>query len=129
MKNMAQSYVTVNEGSLVGSIIVLTMLTAIVHLLLAFSHGIPIDKFSTLFLLNGIGYFALLGALYLPTFARIQPIVRWVLIAYTTLTVIVWIIVTHADYDPFDYIDKLIEISLIVLLLIEALRTKMSRKV
>jgi hypothetical protein len=123
MKSMIQSYVSVNKGPIEGSIIALTILTAIVHLLLAFGDGLPVGKLHTLFLLNGIGYLVLLAALYLPPFISIQPFVRWALIAYTALTFVVWIFVTHASYDPFDYIDKLIELSLIVLLCIEASHT------
>ncbi|BCL82075.1 hypothetical protein ccbrp13_45400 [Ktedonobacteria bacterium brp13] len=129
MKSMSQSYIPVSEGPIEGSIIALTIITAIVHLLLAFGDGmIPMRTLPILWLLNGIGYLALLTALYLPSFAAIQPLVRWVLIAYTALTFIAWIIVTHAAYDPFDYTDKLIEIVIILLLIIEAFSIKRPSK-
>jgi hypothetical protein len=129
MKSVSQpqSYVSMNEGPIEGSIIALTAITAFVHLLLAFSGGVPMGMLPILWLLNGIGYLVLLATLYLPSFAIIQPYVRWVLIAYTALTFVVWIVITHAAFDPFDYTDKLIEIVLVVLLVVEAFRPKMPR--
>lgn len=128
MKSMSQSYIPVSEGPIEGSIIALTIITAIVHLLLAFGNGmLPMGTLPILWLLDGIGYLALLTALYLPSFAAIQPLVRWVLIAYTALTVIVWFFATHAAYDPFDYTDKLIEIVIILLLIIEDFSIKRPR--
>lgn len=129
MKSISQSYVPVSEGPIEGSIIALAIITAIVHLLLAFGNGmLPMGTLPILWLLDAIGYLALLTVLYLPSFAPIQPLVRWVLIAYTAITVIVWLFVTHAAYDPFDYTDKLIEIVLILLLIIEAFSIKTLKK-
>lgn len=73
-----------------------------------------------MFLLNGIGYLVLLVALYLPALAIFQRPIRWLFIAYTLLTFILWVVITHAAFDPFDYTDKLIELCLIVLLFAEA---------
>lgn len=128
MKSMRQSYVPVSRGSIEGGIIALAMLTAMVHLLLAFGNGLPMGKFPILFLLNGIGYLVLLVALYLPSLAKFQPLVRWVLIAYAALTVVVWFLVTQASYDPLDYTVKLAELSLIVLLCVEAFYQRTSQK-
>src|SRR5688572_20853353 len=44
----------------------------------------------TLFLLNGIGYLVLVTALYLPQLRQYQPIVRWLLIIFTAVTVIMY---------------------------------------
>jgi hypothetical protein len=129
MKSISQSYVPVSKGPIEGSIIALTISTAIVHLLLAFGEGtLPMGTLPILWLLNGIGYLVLLAALYLPSLAVIQPFVRWVLIAYTALTFVAWVVITHAAYDAFDYTDKIIEIVIILLLIIEAFQVKMPRK-
>lgn len=128
MKNISQSYVPVSEGPIQGSIIVLTILTAVVHLFLGLHHGFTFSLLPTLFLLNGIGYLVLLVALYLPALATIQPAVRWVLIGYAALTIIVWIYITHAEFDPLDYIVKLAEIVLVILLCVEASLTRTPRR-
>ena len=120
MKSKSQAYVPVHEGPLQGSIIALTILTSIVHFYLAFSRGVPTKLLPIMFLLNGIGYLVLLVALYLPALAIFQRPIRWLFIAYTLLTFILWVVITHAAFDPFDYTDKLIELCLIVLLFAEA---------
>jgi uncharacterized membrane-anchored protein len=114
-----QSYVPVDAGPIQGSILTLTLLSAIDALFQAFRHGWPTGLLPILFLLNGLGFLALLIALYHPRFAPIQRLVRWVLIVYAAVTFIVWIFITHASFDPFDYQDKLIGLCLIVLLLVE----------
>ena len=96
-------------------IIFLTAATAIVHLYLGF-QGLP------LFVLNGLGYLALLAALYLPIpqLAPYQRTVRWVLIGYTVLTVVLWLFITGGVSNATGYIDKVVELLLIVLLVAEA---------
>jgi hypothetical protein len=75
---------------------------------------------STLFILNFIGYIVLAAALYLvPPLQRFQPIIRWLLIAYTAVTVILWYLYTGGRLELDDVSDKLIEVALIVLLLID----------
>jgi hypothetical protein len=72
-----------------------------------------------LFLLNFIGYIVLVVALYLPALHRFQRIIRWVLIIYTAITIILWFVVTGGSYSLLGYIDKPIEVALIILLVIE----------
>ena len=93
-------------------VIVLALGTAIIHLHLGLS-GFP------LFVLNGLGYLALVAALYLPVarLARYRSAVRWALIGYAALTIVLWILV--GARTPIGYADKLIEVALICLLLIE----------
>ncbi len=93
-------------------IVLLTLATALIHLQLAFPDPA--------FILNGLGYLALLAALYLPVprLARYRNIVRWVLIGFTALTILLWILL--GARTPIGYIDKAIEIVLILLLLLEA---------
>jgi len=95
------------------------------------SHGggglmslIPVPL-STLFYLNFAGYIVLVVALYLPQLRRFQPIVRWVLIGYTALTVILWYLMTGGRLGFDDVSDKLIEVALIVLLVIEGWRNRL----
>ena len=96
-------------------IIFLTVATAIVHLYLGF-QGLP------LFVLNGLGYLALLAALYLPIpqLVPYQSAVRWVLIGYTVLTIVLWLLITGGASNATGYIDKVVEVLLIVLLVAEA---------
>lgn len=92
--------------------------------------GSPIMKMlplplPTLFILNCIGYIVLAVALYLPalpqfqSFLRYQRVIRWILIVYTVITVVLWFLITGGHYNLSAYIDKPIEVALIVLLLIE----------
>jgi membrane-bound ClpP family serine protease len=97
-------------------IVLLTLATALIHLQLAFPDPA--------FILNGLGYLALLAALYLPVprMARYRNIVRWVLVGFTALTILLWILL--GARTPIGYIDKAIEIALILLLLLEARRSR-----
>ncbi len=98
-------------------VVALALGTAAIHLYLGLS-GFP------LFVLNGLGYLALVAALYLPVsqLARYRSAVRWVLIGYTALTIVLWILA--GARTPIGYADKLIEVALISLLLIEGRRTQ-----
>jgi len=73
-----------------------------------------------LFILNFIGYVVLAIALYLPPLQRYQQVIRWILIAYAAITIILWFLITMARPDVFAYIDKPIELALIALLLIDS---------
>jgi hypothetical protein len=97
-------------------IVLLTLATALIHLQLAFPDPA--------FILNGLGYLGLLAALYLPVarLARYRTIVRWVLIGFTALTILLWILL--GARTPIGYIDKAVEIALILLLLLEARRSR-----
>jgi hypothetical protein len=91
------------------AIIALTIATAVIHLTLVFP--------STLFIMNGLGYLALLAALYLPIpgLSSNRDRVRWALIGYTAFTVVAWLFT--GSRIPIAYLDKVIEVALIVLLL------------
>jgi hypothetical protein len=99
-------------------IILLTIATALIHLTLAFTAMSQGDMTTfVMFLLNCIGYLVLLAAYYLPLpIARDYPkLVRWAFIAFTAVTIIGWVAI--GSRDTIAYIDKLIEVVLIVLLL------------
>jgi len=80
-----------------------------------------------LFFLNFLGYIVLVTALYLPLLRRYQRIIRWLLIAYTATTILAWFIITNASPNLLAYIDKPIEVALIILLLIEDRQTRLVR--
>ena len=102
----------VQLGSMQGGIILLTVATAVIHFSLLFPD--------VLFILNGLGYLGLLAALYLPIpqLRNHRHLVRWVLLGYTALTVILWVIM--GSRNLIGYVDKAIEIVLIVLLWLES---------
>ncbi len=102
-------------GPLRVGIVLLTLATALIHLQLAFPDPA--------FILNGLGYLTLLAVLYLPIeqVARYRSMVRWALIGYTALTIFLWGLL--GARTPIGYIDKMIEILLIFLLLLEARRS------
>ena len=105
------------RGPLELGVVVLAAATAAVHIFLGLS-GLP------LFVLNELGYLALVTALYLPA-PRLAPYrnaVRWVLIGYAALTIALWLFV--GARTPIGYADKLVEVALISLLLIEARRER-----
>ena len=98
-------------GPIQAGIIVLTVATAIIHFSLLFPD--------VLFILNGLGYLGLLAALYLPIsqLAGRRNLVRWVLLGYTALSIILWVIM--GSRIAIAYVDKVIEVVLIVLLWLE----------
>jgi hypothetical protein len=70
-----------------NTLIVLTLFTAAVHLYLGLTQ-----PDSTIFILNGIGYLALLFAsFWTPGFLKAQAgLIRWVFIGYVALTIIAY---------------------------------------
>ena len=107
---MASSRTSTRVGLAVG-IFLLALATAAIHLYLGLSFG------NTLFVLNGLGYLGLLAALQLPIpqLSSFRPIVRWVLVGYTTLTIVLYFVM--APLMVIGLVDKTIEVALIVLLL------------
>ena len=110
---MATSRTSAWVGLGVG-VFLLALATAAIHLYLGLSFG------NTLFVLNGLGYLGLLAALQLPIpqLARFRPIVRWVLVGYTALTIVLYFVM--APLTVIGLVDKAIEVALIVLLLADA---------
>ena len=106
---------TTTDNVLRIGIIVLTLATAFIHLQLNFPDPV--------FILNGLGYLALLAALYLPVpqLARYRNVVRLVLIGYAALTIFLWVLV--GARTPIGYIDKAMEVTLIALLLLQGRRS------
>jgi len=90
-------------------------------------QSIPIPL-STLFILNGIGYLVLIVALYLPPLYRLRRIVRWLLIIFAATTFILYFVVNGFHLQTISIIDKLAEITLIILLLIDERQSVRSRQ-
>jgi len=97
-------------------IIVLTLATAVTHITLNFPDPI--------FILNGLGYLALLVALFapLPLLAPYRHYARWALIGYTALTIVLWIAI--GARSPIGFINKANELMLLALLLLEERRER-----
>jgi len=115
---MTTTQKTAQFGALQIAIILLTVATAVIHLVL----GVSILRIGgpPMFILNGIGYLALLFALYLPQLRKYQNFTRWALIGYTAVTIVAWAVITGFDLtNPTAIITKLIEIALIACLFIE----------
>lgn len=112
-------------NSIAYSVIILTAITAFIHLYLSFQFP---DGPDLVFLLNGIGYLILLGAIYAPiaAFARYRSLACWALIAYTALTIGLWFLF-GADVW-YAYVDKAVEVVLILLTWIEARRFSDAKK-
>ena len=120
MSEVSQRQAVARIGPLQIGIIVLTVATALIHLSRALALGAPsLRPFPLLFYLNFIGYLVLIIAFTLPQLLSIHRIVRWVLIIYAALTIVLWMLITHFHSVFIGYIDKPIELALIVLLLID----------
>ena len=103
------------SGADIG-IIVLTVATAAIH----FSRAIADPEIRVLFILNGLGYLALLSAIYLPIlwFAGRRKLADRLLIGYAALTLILWgvWVAMSGEATALGMVDKVIEVALIVLL-------------
>ena len=119
---MAFSRTSVGLGLGVG-IFLLTLATAVIHLYLAItaigSMGFNVGVM--LFILNGLGYLGLVAVLQLPIrqLARFRSAARWVLVAFTALTIVLFFVMAPT-YTLIGYVDKAIEVALIALLLVDA---------
>jgi hypothetical protein len=98
-------------GPLQIGIILIAIYAAIVHLTLFFPD--------VAFILNGLGYLGLAGALYLalPFFKDHRSLVRYVLMGYALLTVILWVFI--GERSVLGYTTTFLEVVLVVLLWID----------
>jgi hypothetical protein len=105
-------------GLVQAAIIVMTLVTAFIHLYLSVLMG----KFSLLFTLNALGYLSLLAALLLPLplVRQRRSLVRILFILYTLVTIVGWVF--SGSRIPIAYIDKLAEICLVILLWLDRSR-------
>jgi hypothetical protein len=100
-------------------IILLTLITAAVHIFLGI--GSLGEGFGAVFILNGIGYLALLAALYfIPQLAPQRSLIRWLLLAYTAVTFILYFVFNWPDvWGTAGIFDKAVELVLIILLFLD----------
>ena len=93
----------------------LALLTGLIHLFLGVQYG------NALFILNGLGYFALVIGLYLlPQLAGWRARVRWALMAYAAITIVAYFVQNPEPLNSgFGLLTKAIEVILIVLLFLE----------
>ena len=97
------------------AIVGLALATAVIHIYLA----VPLTLVP--FYLNGLGYVALATALYLPRLRSWRDQFRWLLIGYTALTILLWLLLGR-PYTTIGYVDKAVELALVGLLLLERRR-------
>jgi hypothetical protein len=92
--------------------------TGVIHLLLGF--GI-LGNVDTLFILNGLGYLALaIGLFFIPQLAGQRSLLRWVLLAYTAVTFVLYFVFNWPEiWGPLGLLTKAIELILIILLLMD----------
>ncbi|MEZ4682160.1 MAG: hypothetical protein R2932_48940 [Caldilineaceae bacterium] len=112
MSRNQPNHQTMQYGALVCAI-----LTAVIHIYLSFQIG---DRPDLIFLLNGIGYLVLVSALYLPWagLSQYKSAIRWLLIGYAALTIVLWIFLGARTF--VGYVDKLLEIALIIFLWLDS---------
>jgi hypothetical protein len=132
-------------GALQVAICVLAAATALVHIYLgAITHvmvatqpeataaaggAATLGFFAALFYLDGLGYIVLTAALYHPAFARFRRLTRWALIALTAATIVAYFALIQGQYDAMGVADKIVEVALIILLVIEGRRDRQLSKV
>ena len=95
-------------------LIITTVITAAIHLYL----GI---KFSdTLFILNGIGFLALLIGLFLPIplAQNNRSLIRWALLGFAAVTILAWLVIGDKSWPSgaLGYITKFNEVLLLAFL-------------
>lgn len=107
-------------GALDIGIMLFTLITAVVHI---YMWTFPDEELRVWFLLNGIGYVGLLIALYLPLFYALRRVICYMMIAYTALTVVLYIFLGQ-PYDTLGVFTKAIEVLLIATLIAKIRRLK-----
>jgi hypothetical protein len=97
-------------------IVILTLATALIHLSLNLTMG----QFDLMFTLNGIGYLALLAALFLdlPIARDYRKVVRFGFIAFTGVTIVAWIFLGDMSWW-LGWVTKVIELILIGMLIVK----------
>jgi hypothetical protein len=117
---------SVRIGGLQVGIILLTLATAAIHFYLGLVQVFIGMLGGVMFLANAAGYSALLGALYLRLpiafLSQNRSLLRWALVAFAAVTILGWLAIgdTSLPSGWLGYVDKAIEVALIVLLVIEA---------
>ena len=81
-------------------IIVASLITAVLHITAAFDKQLFPEGPDPLFLLNGLGFWGLLGAYFLPIafFQQKHDLVRKGFILYAIITIIAWLVIWVGFY-------------------------------
>jgi hypothetical protein len=109
-----------NRGTLRWIIIVTAVITALVHLALGLSGIVNwgINPFGVLFVLNGLGYLALLAALFapnVPVFANNRALAHYLMIAFAGVTFVLYFVLNgFADMGAAAIVSKMSELLLMV---------------
>jgi hypothetical protein len=101
-----------SRSNLRFAIVVLTLITAIIHLVIGLRlQGVP-------FILNGLGFFALLiGFIRTPPILEgREDLITYVYIGYTAITILAWVVLNGDFSDLVGVGTKLVEILLILAL-------------
>ncbi len=124
---MTQAQTRPHIGPVQVGVIILTLAAAFIHLYFVFFDEAMTQKFIILFILNFLGYVALVSALYAPVsaLARLRPLVRLLLIGQAAASIAAYYYV--GVYSTLGGITKGIEALLIVLLLVEAVSNRFVR--
>ena len=131
---------TTRFGAVEVAICVLALATAVVHIYLgvithimvatqpeataAAGGATALGFFAALFYLDGLAYIVLTVALFHPAFARFRRLTRWALIALTASTIIAYFALIQGHYDALGIANKINEVALIVLLVVEGRRDR-----
>src|SRR5512139_1334251 len=96
-------------GKQIG-ILVLTLITAFLHLAAALDKQLFPEGPDPLFILNGLGYLGLLGAYFLPIpfFQERHELVRRVLMGYAAVTILAWVwiwVIQSVILGPANFFD------------------------
>lgn len=103
-------------------IVLLTLATAAIHLYLGASNWSTTPTLAALWALDGVGYIVILALLYFSgRTGRGRSTMRWILILYTLLTLILYFVIngSGAFSDTLGLITKAIEALLIILLFLD----------
>lgn len=101
------------------AVIILTVITALIHLFLGIADLTSgAASFGLIFVLNGLGYLALLAALYfVPQLAGMRSTIRWVLLGFTAVTFVLYFVFNWPNvWGPVGLFDKIVELLLIIAL-------------
>ncbi|HZC67171.1 MAG TPA: hypothetical protein VE201_01005 [Nitrospirales bacterium] len=123
MSQAQQTRALAHVDPLTVGIVVLAVAAAVIHLRLGILLGPPsLRPFPLVFYLNALGYLVLVTALYAPPSHPVQRVVRWVFIAYTALTFVLWFLLAPKR-DPVGYSTIVIEAVLVMLLIVDDRRS------
>lgn len=103
-----------SRSALRAVILVSGLVTALVHLVLL---NVGMGTIDPLFTLNGVGYLALLSALFidLPVVSTRRALVHWAFMGFTAVTILAWVVLGR-PYTLIGYLTKLDEVILLVAL-------------